>query len=89
MTAEILEKQSISVRYEVPKVEVLVFKTNIRLKRDIKKVESIFNNDIRIIHWNIDTTDIDNVLRIESINLTCIDIIRTLSLGGFVCEELN
>ena len=66
---------------------VLVFKTNLH-HRDMKKIEPVLNAETKIIRWNVDLTDIDNVLRIES-NVPHTDhVIRILNSEGFICEEL-
>ncbi|MCF2446393.1 hypothetical protein L0657_20715 [Dyadobacter sp. CY345] len=66
---------------------VLVFKTNLH-HRDMKKIEPALNSEAKIISWNVDLTDIDNVLRIES-NVPHTDhVIALLTSEGFQCEEL-
>ncbi|SEI97082.1 hypothetical protein SAMN04487995_2807 [Dyadobacter koreensis] len=66
---------------------VLVFKTNLH-HRDMKKIEPVLNAETKIIRWNVDLTDIDNVLRIES-NVPHTDhVIQILNSEGFICEEL-
>lgn len=67
---------------------VLVFKTNLHYK-DIKKIEPVLNAETRIICWNVDLTDIDNVLRIESIGPHTQEMIAILTKEGYRCEELT
>jgi tRNA G26 N,N-dimethylase Trm1 len=66
---------------------VLVFKTNLHFK-DMKQIEPVLNAEIMIIKWNVDLTDIDNVLRIESNQPHTAHVIATLKKHGFYCEEL-
>jgi len=66
---------------------VLVFKTNLH-HRDLKVIEPVLNAETKIIKWNVDLTDIDNVLRIESHVLHTDHVIKILINEGFECEEL-
>lgn len=66
---------------------VLIFKTNLH-HRDMKKIEPVLNAETKIINWNVDLTDIDNVLRIESHVLHTQHVISILTKEGFYCEEL-
>jgi len=66
---------------------VLVFKTNLHYK-DMKKIEPVLNAETKIIRWNVDLTDIDNVLRIESHVPHTDHVIAILTSEGFLCEEL-
>ena len=70
-------------------VFILIFKTNIRFKKDIKIVASYLKQLVDIISWNIDREDIDNVLRIEANNNCVKKIITTITQAGYFCEELN
>ena len=70
------------------KMEVLVFKTDIVGKADSETLAHILTNDRRIRNWNIDQDDIDNVLRIESSEMSPTDIIELVKDLGYMCEEL-
>ena len=50
-------------------MEVLILKTNIRYKKQLKTVAPLLDSKDNISRWNIDLNDIDKVLRIESSNL--------------------
>jgi len=50
--------------------DVLVFKTNIRYKKDISRVAPLLSQRKRYTCWNVDLGDIDKVLRIEAEELT-------------------
>ena len=70
------------------KMEVLVFKTDIVGKADSENVAQILKEDNRIRNWNIDQDDIDNVLRIESTEMSPTDVIELVKKIGYKCEEL-
>lgn len=70
-------------------LHILIFKTNIKFKKDLKKIESHLNSHETISSWNLDREDIDRVLRIESsVNITN-EIINTVKLAGYHCEEFT
>jgi len=70
-------------------LHVLIFKTDIRNKKDLKAIEPVFNTDQSIIKWNVDKHDIDNILRIESMINNPAQIITAINQAGYYCEELN
>ena len=70
-------------------MEVLVFKTNLRFKKQINAVTPHINNLHGITRWNVDLDDIDRVLRIESDNLSPRKVEVTLQQAGYFCEELQ
>jgi hypothetical protein len=70
------------------KMEVLVFKTDIVGKTDSENLGQILKEDRRIRNWNIDQNDIDNVLRIESREISPADVIQLVKSLGYMCEEL-
>ena len=70
------------------KMEVLVFKTDIIAKADSENLAQTLTNDHRIKNWNIDQDDIDNVLRIESTEMSPTDVIELVKKLGYRCEEL-
>lgn len=70
------------------KMEVLVFKTDIVAKTNSDILRQILNEDRRIKNWNIDQSDIDNVLRIESNEMRPADVIQLVENLGYMCEEL-
>lgn len=69
-------------------LQVLVFKTNLRLKKDLRQVSIVLNNTPGILKWNVDQVDVDKVLRIETIQLTEEDVITLVTGAGFCCESL-
>lgn len=68
---------------------ILIFKTNIEHKKDLKLVEICMEDHKEVLNWHVDQEDIDNVLRIESANDITKKIIKTITQAGFFCEELN
>ncbi|HEX6892443.1 MAG TPA: hypothetical protein VF141_17165 [Chryseolinea sp.] len=73
---------------EEVKIEVLVFKTDIVGKADAEILGQILDVDRRIKNWNIDHDDIDNVLRIESGEMSPADVEQLVKDLGYMCEEL-
>jgi hypothetical protein len=69
-------------------VQVLVFKTNLRFKKDLRQIEPLMNTQPGIMCWNVDREDTDHVLRIETMHLQAQDIIRLMNHAGYFCEEL-
>jgi hypothetical protein len=67
---------------------ILVFKTDIHFKKDIKRIEPVLNAHPAIFKWNIDTNDIDNVLRVESAAGNPATVIDLINEKGYFCEEL-
>ncbi|MEO5684827.1 MAG: hypothetical protein ABIQ88_19450 [Chitinophagaceae bacterium] len=69
-------------------MDVLVLKTNIRYKKQVKEVAPLLDGRNNISRWNIDLNDIDKVLRIESKNMELPEIVQLIKGAGFYCEEL-
>jgi len=67
---------------------ILIFKTNIRFKKDLKKIEPVLNGIDDVLKWNIDRHDIDKVLRIEARTDNLEMIINSIQQEGYLCEEL-
>ena len=67
---------------------ILVFKTNIRFKKDIKIIGAFLSGYKPVIRWNVDRKDTDNILRIESESGDPLEIIKTINKAGYHCEEL-
>jgi len=69
-------------------IEVLVFATNIRHKKDVARVASLMQTESRIRTWHVDRSDRSKVLRIESQNLHPSEVVSLITQAGFLCEEL-
>lgn len=71
-------------------MEILIFRTDLRTKKQIKFVKPILNRHPAIHDWCIDKEDIDNVLRIETLGaVNTNDIIDLLKIYGVYCEDLD
>jgi len=69
-------------------MNILVFKTNIRYKKDVRHIAPVLNSIPSVMLWNVDRADIDKVLRIEATH-NDIDAIRnSVQYAGYFCEEL-
>lgn len=71
-----------------PSVSILVFKTSIRSIRDIKITEKTLGTLEGVVRWNVDSHDIDNVLRIVTTVPDPGQVIDLMEEAGFLCEEL-
>lgn len=70
-------------------MSLLIFKTDIRTKKNVRIVQSILRNVISASEFNVDLQDIDSVLRIETTKrLKEKEIILLLNKEGFYCETL-
>lgn len=70
-------------------MELLIFRTDIKSKKKVKSVRTVFNNHSDIIKWSIDLEDIDNVLRIEATkNLSEEEVIDLVKINGFYIQAL-
>lgn len=69
-------------------MEILVFKTNIRFKKQIHAISPYINDIGGIQRWNVDLDDEDKILRIEARDLSPRVIEHTLLQAGYFCEEL-
>jgi hypothetical protein len=69
-------------------MELLIFKTNIRFKKDLNIVGPVLDQYEYIVKWNVDRQDSDKVLRVESTCGNPLEIITTIKAAGYHCEEL-
>lgn len=69
-------------------MEVLILKTNIRFKKQVKAVAPLLDGRQNIARWNIDLNDVDKVLRIESKDIQLTEVVQLIHTAGFHCEEL-
>lgn len=70
-------------------MQVLVFKTNVRFKKQIDAIKPHINTLHGILRWNVDLYDKDKILRIETYNLSARVVEDTLQRAGYFCEELQ
>ncbi len=69
-------------------LEVLIFRTNIRFKKDLRLVAPILDEAPGLHKWTVDREDTDKVLRIETRNPDPSPIIERVTACGYFCEEL-
>lgn len=69
-------------------MEVLVFKTNVRYKKNVDAIASRLDQISDINRWNFDLHDRDKILRVEATELSPEIIENTLQKAGYFCKEL-
>lgn len=69
-------------------MQILVFKTNINQREDVQKVKTYLNQQKDILAWNVDTGDIDRVLRVVAASDITQTVESLVSTAGFYIEEL-
>ena len=69
-------------------MNILIFKTNIRHKKDLGIIRPLLAAYDSIIKWNVDRDDADKVLRIVSTSSDSKNIIKIINKAGYHCEEL-
>ena len=70
--------------------KVLVFKTSVTKKKEIKKLRPLLNELIgKNGYWNFDLEDRDNILRVETQALQAETVSLALHNNQFYCEELH
>lgn len=71
-------------------MEILVFRTSLKYKKDIKVISSYLNAQDTIIKWNVDFEDWEKILRVEArISLSVNQLISEIKKLGFECSELE
>lgn len=69
--------------------DILIFKTNIKFRKQLKAVQAHIEREPHIIKWNVDFQDIDRILRIESRDLQPSTVESLIQQAGYYCEELK
>ena len=69
-------------------MQILIFKTDVKFKKDVSIVMPYLNDIRDIIKWNFDLSDVDKILRVETNNLPSDKVEQTLKEVGFYCREL-
>ena len=69
--------------------QILIFKTNIQTEFDKLRIKNVLDASHKVLKWNIDMDDVDNVLRVVSDSLTPEQIIAVINYVGFECAELE
>ena len=70
-------------------MEILVFKTNVETMNHIRKLYPLLKAIQGILNWNIDTEDVDRILRVETVNVSPHKIELALQSAGYYCKELE
>lgn len=71
-------------------MSVFVFKTNLKSKEAVRGIAPILDLHPDVFMWNVDTDDIDNVLRVETqSHIDETRIIDLLGQYGVQSEVLN
>ena len=68
---------------------IFVFKTSVKSKQQVKRLQSHFNNVVLDGKWNFDLDDCDKILRVESETDIGFQILDFLTSSGFHCTELE
>ena len=68
---------------------ILIFRTSIEKKQEIKKIEKLFTQYPQIQVWNVDFEDWEKILRIECQGITPTDISDALSTIDICATELE
>ncbi len=68
--------------------QVLVFRTSVRNRKDVRKIEGMLNQLVDCTEWSFDLADVDKVLRIEAHSLQPESVIQLLEQAGYCCAEL-
>lgn len=67
----------------------LQFKTNINCDGCVAKVTPFLNEVEGISNWEVDTTNKDKILSVNSSKITKEDVIRKVQEAGFKIEPIN
>ena len=70
-------------------MDILIFKTNIRYKKNISSIVPHLEQVPGIKGWNVDLQDCDKILRVEAFNVVPSSIESLLESAGYYCEELK
>lgn len=67
-----------------------VFKTNVQLKKDAKRIIALLTSKLEGHKINFDLSDCDKILRIESVNheISIQNVEKWMQNEGFICEVL-
>jgi hypothetical protein len=68
---------------------ILIFRTSIEKRQEIKKIEKLFTQYPQIHVWNVDLEDWEKILRIECQGITPTDISDALSTIDICATELE
>lgn len=69
--------------------DILVFTTSVEKPEQVSQVKPLLTAVPAITGWNFDLEDCDNILRIESSNISPRYIESLLQTAGYDCRELE
>ncbi|RTL55675.1 MAG: hypothetical protein EKK39_02410 [Sphingobacteriales bacterium] len=67
----------------------LKFKTNIQYSSCIAKVSPVLNNEKSIEHWEVDTTNKNKVLTVQTGSMEEKEIVQLVKSAGYTAEPLS
>jgi copper chaperone CopZ len=67
----------------------LKFKTNIQCSSCIAKVSPVLNNAKSIEHWEVDTTNKNKVLTVQTSSMEEKEIVQLVKSAGYTAEPLS
>lgn len=70
-------------------MDILVFKTNVIDRKQVRKLFPVLKMLDGIQRWNVDLHDIDKVLRIEAVSISPRYIETIMQQAGYFCKELD
>ena len=71
-------------------MQVYIFKTNIPDQDMAAQLAPVFEQHTNILHWTIDTDDIDKVLRIEAHDLLSeSELMQDIHRSGYSCTVMD
>ncbi|WP_428329998.1 hypothetical protein [Mucilaginibacter sp.] len=70
-------------------MDVLIFTTSVEKPEQVTEIRPLLVADPAITDWNFDLEDCDNILRIESVNISPRYIESLLQTAGYDCRELE
>ena len=72
----------------ITELKTYQFKTNINCENSIRTLMLFIEASPDIKSWSVDTSSIDNLLSVQSSNLSSEEIISIVEKAGFKIEEL-
>ena len=67
---------------------ILVFKTSVMFKYQVKQLSYALDTLIQDGSWNFDLDDCDNILRVVTDDISRTDVIMLMQQLGHNCEDL-
>lgn len=70
-------------------MEIYVFRTGVTSREHVEKLTPRLNSVSGLHRWNFDLDDRENILRVETINVSPRRIEEILNKADYFCEELE